>query len=124
MRYICREPGIQPREVAMGDQDPSPSLSRRTLLTGGIAAALTATAAGTLPVAEEDAEALRPFNYPSGGTVTGGRATSRTPARPSILTGTTTTFVTSSSSPRTISPACGRGCAGAPVSRSAAHWMS
>ena len=28
----------------MGDQDSSPSLSRRTLLTGGIAAALTATA--------------------------------------------------------------------------------
>jgi Subtilase family len=51
----------------MGDQDPAPSLSRRTLLTGGIAAALTATAAGTLPVAEEDAAALRPFNYPSGG---------------------------------------------------------
>jgi hypothetical protein len=51
----------------MGDHDPSPSLSRRTLLTGGIAAALTATAAGTLAVAEEGAEALRPFNYPSGG---------------------------------------------------------
>jgi hypothetical protein len=51
----------------MGDQDPTPSVSRRTLLTGGIAAALTTTAAGILPVAEEDADALRPFNYPSGG---------------------------------------------------------
>jgi hypothetical protein len=50
----------------MGDQDPAPSLSRRTLLTGGIAA-LTATAAATLPLAEEDGEAVRPFNYPSGG---------------------------------------------------------
>jgi hypothetical protein len=50
----------------MGDQDPASSLSRRTLLAGGIAA-LTATAAATLPLAEEDAEALRPFNYPSGG---------------------------------------------------------
>jgi Subtilase family len=51
----------------MGDRDSSPPVSRRTLLTGGVAAALTATAAGTLPVAEEDADALRPFNYPSGG---------------------------------------------------------
>jgi hypothetical protein len=51
----------------MGDRDPTPSLSRRTLLTGGIAAVLTTTAAGILPVAEEDADALRPFNYPSGG---------------------------------------------------------
>jgi subtilase family protein len=50
----------------VGDQDPTPSLSRRTLLTGGIAA-LTATAAATLPIAEEGADALRPFNYPSGG---------------------------------------------------------
>lgn len=51
----------------MGDQDPSPPVSRRALLTGGVAAALTATAAGTVPMSEEDAGALRPFNYPSGG---------------------------------------------------------
>jgi hypothetical protein len=85
----------------MGDQDPSPPVSRRALLTGGVAAALTATAAGSVPLSEEDPAALRPFNYPSGGTVTGGLATSRTPAGPSTMTGTTTTFATSWSSPRT-----------------------
>jgi hypothetical protein len=51
----------------MADQHPSPSVSRRTLLTSGIATALTATAARTVGLAEEDAEALRAFNYPSGG---------------------------------------------------------